>query len=129
MSGNLAYELADEAGLSKAEHSWNPIDLVASAANPPEPPTIGGLLYPGKRTLFSGETEALKTWLGLILSKAEIDAGYPVAWADVDAMGEGEILARLRSLGVTDEQISGQFRYYAPDDSLTGTALADVVPK
>jgi AAA domain len=108
-------------------HSWQPIDLVLAAANPPEPPTIGGMLYPGKRTLFSGETESLKTWLALILAKAEIDAGYPVAWADLDAMGEGEILARLRLLGVPDELISRQFLYYAPDDSLTGQALEDVV--
>jgi hypothetical protein len=109
-----------------AVHSWVAIDIVAAAANPPEPPTIGGMLYPGKRILFSGETESLKTWLALILAKAELDAGYPVAWADLDAMGEGEILARLRLLGVPDEQISRQFLYYAPDDSLTGQALEDV---
>ena len=30
----------------------------------------------GKRTLLSGETESLKTWLALILAKAETDAGY-----------------------------------------------------
>ena len=52
-------------GLTNVErppaHSRQPIDLVAAAADPPEPPTIGGLLYPGKRTLLSGETESLKT--------------------------------------------------------------------
>jgi hypothetical protein len=58
-----------------AAHSWHSIDLVAAAATPPEPPSIAGLLYPGKRTLFSGETESLKTWLALIIAKAEIDAG------------------------------------------------------
>jgi hypothetical protein len=46
--------------VTSAEHSWRPIDLVAAASNPPEPPTIGGLLYPGKRTLLSGETETSK---------------------------------------------------------------------
>jgi hypothetical protein len=122
--GVVPLPMAEQSG---SEHSWRPIDLVAAAANPPEPPTIGGLIYPGKRTLFSGETESLKTWLALILAKAEIDAGYPAAWADLDAMGEGEILARLRLLGVTDEQISRQFIFYAPDGSLTGRALEDVV--
>jgi hypothetical protein len=128
------YETTFEQGGESAEeataefpHSWHSIDLVAAAANPPEPPTIAGLLYPGKRTLFSGETESLKTWLALIVAKAEIDAGYSVAWADLDAMGEGEILARLRLLGVPDEQISRRFLYYAPDGSLTGKALEDVV--
>jgi hypothetical protein len=108
-------------------HSWHSIDLVAAAATPPEPPTIGGMLYPGKRTLLSGETESLKTWLALILAKAEIGAGYPVGWADLDAMGEGEVLARLRLLGVPDDLIARQFLYYAPDGSLTGQALEDVV--
>jgi AAA domain len=108
-------------------HSWHSIDLVAAAATPPEPPTIGGMIYPGKRTLLSGETESLKTWLALILAKAEIGAGYPVGWADLDAMGEGEVLARLRLLGVPDDLIARQFPYYAPDGSLTGQALEDVV--
>jgi hypothetical protein len=108
-------------------HSWQPIDLVAAAADPPEPPTIGGLLYPGKRTLLSGETESLKTWLGLILAKAEMDAGYSVAWADLDGMGRGEILARLRGIGAEDVDITRLFVFYEPDDSLVDLALADVL--
>lgn len=86
-------------------HSWQPSSLVARAAIPPEPPTIGGLLYPAKRTLLSGETESLKTWLALVLAKAELDAGYAIAWADLDAMGSGELLARLQALGVRDDVI------------------------
>jgi hypothetical protein len=113
--------------VTSVAHSWVPIDIVKAAASPPEPPTIGGTLYPKKRALLSGPTESLKTWLGLILSKAEIDAGYSVAWADLDAMGAGEILARLRLLGVSDELISQRFLYYAPDGSLKGAALDDVV--
>lgn len=108
-------------------HTWLPVDLVAAAANPPEPPCIGGLLYPGKRTLLSGETESLKTWLGLILAKAELDAGYPVGWVDLDAMGGGEILDRLRLLGVPDEQISARFLFYEPEQRLADDALTDVI--
>jgi hypothetical protein len=99
-------------GMPSAGHSWQPIDLVAASQTPPEPPTIGGLLYRGKRILLSGETESLKTWLALILTKAEIDAGYTVAWADLDAMGRGAILARLRALGVADGLIARRFLYY-----------------
>jgi AAA domain len=110
-----------------AAHSWQPIDLVAAAADPPEPPMIGGLLYPAKRTLLSGETESLKTWLALILAKAEMDAGYAVGWADLDGMGRGEILARLRAIGVTDADIARLFLYYEPDDALMGSVLADVL--
>jgi hypothetical protein len=108
------------------QHSWASIDLVAAAANPPAPPTIGQLLYPGKRTLVSGERDSLKTWLALILAKAELDAGYGVGWADIDAMGQGDILDRLRLLGVDDETISRLFRYYAPAERLSGDLLADV---
>jgi hypothetical protein len=78
---------------------------------------------PGQADPAQRRNRNLKTWLALILAKAEIDAGYPVAWADLDAMGEGEILARLRTLGVSDAQISRQFIFYAPDGSLTGAAL------
>lgn len=109
-----------------APHSWQPSSLIARAANPPEPPTIGGLLYPAKRTLLSGETESLKTWLALILAKAELDAGYTVAWADLDAMGSGELLARLQALGVEDEVIDQRFLFYEPAERLVEDALLDV---
>jgi AAA domain len=102
-----------------APHGWMPSSLVARAANPPEPPTIGGLLYPGKRTLLSGETESLKTWAALILAKAEMDLGYPVAWVDLDAMGSGAMLARLRALGVPDAVVDELFLYYEPSERVT----------
>ena len=45
--------------MSPAEHSWHPLDVLALAANPPEPPTIGGLLYPGTpvtaRSVYAAE--------------------------------------------------------------------------
>jgi hypothetical protein len=107
-------------------HSWQPSSLVARATNPPEPPTIGGLLYPAKRTLLSGETESLKTWLALILAKAELDAGYSVAWADLDAMGDAELLARLHALGVEDDVIHDRFLYYEPVERLVDDLLAEV---
>lgn len=99
-------------------HSWTPTSLIDLAANPPEPPTIGGLLYPGKRTVLSGETESMKTWLALILCKAELDLGHPVAWVDLDAMGPGSMLERLRLLGVADDTISDHFYYYEPSEML-----------
>lgn len=107
-------------------HTWNPSSLIERAANPPEPPTIAGLLYPGKRTLLSGETESLKTWFALILAKAEMEIGCPVAWADVDAMGPGAILSRLRTLGVPDETIHALFVYYEPAQRLVDDALEEV---
>ncbi len=104
--------------LTDEPHHWRPEDLIELAANPPEPPTIGGLLYPGKRTVLSGETESMKTWLALILCKAELDIGLAVCWVDLDAMGPGALLARLRLLGVEDQAISDRFVYYQPDKPL-----------
>ena len=107
-------------------HSWQPSSLIARNSAPPEPPTIGGLLYPAKRTLLSGPTESLKTWAALILAKAEMDAGYPVAWADLDAMGAGELLSRLQALGVADDVIDRMFLYYEPEQRLVGEKLTEV---
>jgi hypothetical protein len=107
-------------------HTWQPANLVALAASPPAPPTIGGVLYPAKRTLVSGPTESLKTWFALILAKAEMDAGYSVAWADLDAMGPAELLSRLRALDVQDQVIDQQFLYYEPAERLIEQVLEDV---
>jgi hypothetical protein len=32
--------------------SWEPVDLVQLALEPPSPPTIVGLIYPGRRHVF-----------------------------------------------------------------------------
>lgn len=100
------------------EHSWRPLNLVDLAANPPEPPTIGGLLYPGKRTVLSGETESMKTWFALILAKAELDIGRPVVWVDLDAMGPGAMLQRLEKLGVARSTVADGFHYIEPNEQL-----------
>jgi AAA domain len=110
--------------IGQLQGSWQCIDLLELAMRPTEPPTIGGLLYPGKRTVLSGETESLKTWLALILAKAEMDVGHPAVWADMDAMGAGEVLSRLRALGAGDEEIAGSFHYFEPQEPLAGQALA-----
>ena len=112
--------------LDAESHSWRPSSLIARAAEPPEPPTIGALLYPRKRIVLSGETESLKTWLALILAKAEMDAGYAVAWADLDAMGPGELLARFRALGVADDVVDRLFLYYEPSERLVKERLVEV---
>jgi len=107
-------------------NSWQPANLIQLAANPPAPPTIGGLLYPAKRTVLSGETESMKTWLALILCKAELDIGIPVGWVDLDAMGPGAMLERLHLLGVEDDQIEANFLYYEPSQMLDKPMLDEV---
>jgi hypothetical protein len=55
-----------------------------------------------------------------------LDAGYAVAWADLDAMGPAELLERLRALGVADEAIDERFLYFEPDEPLVSNRLAEV---
>ena len=117
------FSVSENGGKADAgPHSWSPVDLLKLAAEPPEPPTIGGLVYPGRRHIFSGEPETLKTWAGLILAVAEILAGGTALYVDLE-MGAREHLARLRDLGLTDEQI-GRFLYIAPAEPVTSSRVA-----
>jgi hypothetical protein len=106
-------------GGEQASHSWTPIDLVARAASPPEPPSIIGLLYPGYNHLLSGEPEALKTWLMIAASVEEMRAGRGVVWVDGDDVGPAAVLERLRLFGADDETIAVRFAYFLPDEPLT----------
>lgn len=103
---------------------WDPLDLVQFKDQRPAAPSIGGILYPGLRTIISGEYEAYKTWFGLVLSKAEMDLGLPVLWIDLDCMGGAMMYDRLNMLGVDDKAISSQFIYYAPERKPTSQDIA-----
>lgn len=98
------------------ESSWWPRDLTDLAAKPPEPPTIAGIAYPGRRHLFSGEPESLKTWAALLLAVEEIQVGRIVAWVDFE-MGAAALLERLTQLGLSEDDLQW-FRYIAPDAAI-----------
>lgn len=102
--------------LEPPPHSWTPIDLLTVAAAPPEPPTIGGLVYPGRRHLFSGEPESLKSWVALVLCLEQIREGQNVMYVDFE-MGGRETLSRLRAMGATDDELRAYFIYIEPDES------------
>jgi hypothetical protein len=106
-------------------HSWLPVDLVSLDADPPAPPSIAGLLYPGRRHVISGEPESLKTWGALVFCAAEIRAERSVLYIDFEN-GVAATLERLRDLDLRDEEIH-RFCYVSPDEPITGpTVLADV---
>jgi hypothetical protein len=127
--GDLATDFASEAESEEVlePHSWVPIDLVALAARPPEPPSIMGLLYLGKNHLISGESEALKTWLMAAASASEMKEGHGVLWIDGDDVGPADVLERLRLFGVEDATISERFAYMLPDAALDTSSRADVL--
>jgi hypothetical protein len=119
-------ELAvDEAPPSKLEqltaHSWTPINLTEIDGAAPQPATISGLAYPGRRHVFSGEPESMKTWAVLVLAVEQIRAGETVLFVDFE-MGPREQLARLRDLGLTDEELT-RFIYLNPTEPMTDTQV------
>lgn len=101
--------------LEQEPHSWTPVDLILNANEPPEPPTISGLVYPGRRHLFSGEPESLKSWAAMVLCVEQIRAGNTAMYIDFE-MGGRETLARLRDMGVTDSELADRFIYLEPDE-------------
>lgn len=106
-------------------HSWRPVDLAAVAAAPPEPPTIAGLVYPGRVHVWSGEPESLKSLTAAAVSVDLARAGATVVYIDLEN-GPRETYARLRALGLTPDELR-QIIYLAPTEPLTrGSVSADV---
>lgn len=103
--------------------SWRALDIVALGAQPTPPPEVAGLFYVGKNHLVSGEPEAGKSWLAQAAVAAELNEGHGALWVDADDVGAGDLLERLRSLGVADAVIGRLFAYVLPDEPLTEDAL------
>jgi AAA domain len=107
-------------------HSWEPVDLLTIESTS-SPPTIGGLLYPGKRHVLVGEPDAGKSWLAIALCVAEIEKGNVAVYIDADGNGGDVMLERLRALGLSDGQVRSCVHFLRPDEPmLDPTILADV---
>jgi Bifunctional DNA primase/polymerase, N-terminal/Primase C terminal 1 (PriCT-1)/AAA domain len=114
-----------DARAASATHSWQPVDLVECAANPPAPPSVGELTYAGLRHLWFGEPESLKTWAAAALAAAETVDGRTAVYVDLEN-GAGAMGERLRALGLDDVAIR-RLLYIAPSEPLKDpTILADV---
>jgi hypothetical protein len=106
-------------------HSWQPVDLLAVGTSP-SPPTIGGLLYPGKRHVFVGEPDACKSWLAAALCVEEVEKGNAAVYIDADGNGGEVMLERLRALGLTDKQIASGIRFVEPDEPMVNPTKPEV---
>jgi hypothetical protein len=101
--------------------TWQPIDLTTLPDEPPVQPTLGkngvGILYPGKRHVFSGPPESAKTIAAYALSIQVIRDGGSVILIDFE-MGSYDARRRLYDLGATPDELR-QLHYIAPNDPAT----------
>ena len=119
-------QVAEDRAAAAGSHSWKPIDLVRLELDSPPPPTTLGLIYPGRRHVFSGEPETLKTWAALVACAEEILAERTAVYVDLEN-GAATMLDRLRAVALPDEAIRRGFLYLVPEEPLTeATVLADV---
>lgn len=94
-------------------------DAAAQIAGTPGPDLLTnqagqGVLYRGKRHLFAGEPETLKTLCLQIACRQILEDGGTVVWFDYDAMGGDELHQRMRDLGATDTDME-RFKYIVPE--------------
>ena len=108
-------------------HSWAAHSLIAEGVRTSELPAVAGLFYLGRNHLVSGESESGKSWLALAVAAAELGDGHGVVWIDGDDVGAGDLLERLRALGVGDEAIDQLFAYVRPDEPLDAAKSRELV--
>lgn len=109
------------------EDSWTPRNLAELEDVPPVEPTLGslGLVYPGKRHVFSGPQESAKTLAAYVVGLSVVRRGATVVLIDFE-MGPWDAKTRLRELGASDEELGG-FLYVEPDVPATGSRVAELV--
>ncbi|WP_051698786.1 AAA family ATPase [Streptomyces albus] len=138
-----AYPLADAApapggpgeGAAPVATSWQRVDLapVLSGQYTPPAPTIGrrddgaGMFYPGRLHSIFAEPEAMKTWLALTVTAAELSLGNAVVYLDFEDE-EGGIVARLLALGIPADVIAERFHYFRPDGPMGDVGRAALAP-
>ena len=107
--------------------SWEPLNLALIEKRPPIRPTLGtlGLLYPGRRHVYSGMTESGKTIAAYIDLIAVARGGGRAILIDFE-MGPWDALERLRDLGATDQDLE-RILYIEPTTSATPEIIAGLV--
>lgn len=106
--------------------SFQPVDLVPYLKGDYEQPApdylirrgeniASGLIYKAAVNGFHGDSGIGKSWLALYALAERIQDGDSVMLIDLED-GASSILARLRLLGITADQIAAQLHYVRPTD-------------
>lgn len=117
---------APRSPLEERSSTWEPVDLGPYLAGDIETPNAGllfredgeGLFYEGRVNMLYARRESGKSWVTLGVSAQCIRAGERVLYVDLEDEPDTTI-ARLRALGLTDDEIRKGFVYLHPEDPLT----------
>lgn len=107
--------------------SWAPINLNTLPDKPPIQPNLGntGLLYPGKRHVFSGPPDSAKTIAAYCVLIATIRTGATGVLIDFE-MGAYDARQRLQELGATPLELD-HILYVEPDERATPDRINTLV--
>ncbi len=107
--------------------SWQPINLADLPDKPPVTPNLGntGLIYPGKRHVFSGPPESAKTLAAYCILIQTAAAGGNALLIDFE-MGAYDARQRLYELGATPDQIN-RILYLEPDTPATPHTINNLI--
>ena len=105
--------------------SWERIDLGGLEERGAITPSIEGLVYPGRRHIWSGPPESAKTYGALCVAVSQIRNGKTVLHIDFE-MFAYETRDRLREMGLTDSELE-RFVHIEPDTPATAETIAALV--
>jgi hypothetical protein len=105
--------------------SWDVVDLSKIGDRPAVKPTIAGIVYPGRRHLFSGPPEGAKTLAAYAVALEELRAERRVLLVDLE-MGRFDARDLLRDLGATDDDL-GRLLYVEPETGPTGSTIMELI--
>ena len=103
------------------------MNLANREARPAIQPSVGGvgLVYPGKRHVFSGPPESAKTLAAYAIALEEVRRSGNVLLIDFE-MGQWDARDRLREMGATDDELSHVF-YIEPETPASKEIVEDLV--
>lgn len=113
--------------MSEIHASWQPRDLRSVEERPSVTPSLGalGLIYPGRRHVYSGPPESAKTLIAYIEALAIVRNGGRVILIDLE-MGPWDARDRLRDLGATDDDL-GALLYVEPEVAANPETIASLL--